>query len=57
VHGTNLHRASFGLFPRADACQINGQAVTPDRRSPLKIHSQGGKEKMKPFMPFFHDTL
>ena len=35
----SLHRASFGLFPWADAAQFNGQAVTPDRCSKY-IHKE-----------------
>lgn len=38
-----VRRASFGHFPRADAAQINDQAVTPGRR--IKIQKKGGNER------------
>ena len=50
VWGFVRHRASFGLFPRADACPIQRSGC--DTWPPIKVHSQGGKEKMKPFLPF-----
>jgi hypothetical protein len=48
------HRTSFGSA-KVDADLIQWPGC--DAWSLIKIHSQGGKEKMKPFLPFFHDTL